>query len=153
MTRFRVAVPVRWSDLDAYGHVNNARMLTLLEEARIAAFWGDTAGGSPTAVLKTGPDADLLMFIASQRIEYLAPMPHHRELLDVEMWFGRLGGASMEVCYEVFSPVGHEPRILYVRAATTVVTVDRETGSPRRLPAEARAAWEHYRDEPIAFRS
>ena len=28
---------VRWSDLDAYGHVNNARFLTLYEEARVAA--------------------------------------------------------------------------------------------------------------------
>src|SRR5699024_10602173 len=32
-------IPVRWSDLDAYGHVNNAAMVRLLEEARIAAFW------------------------------------------------------------------------------------------------------------------
>ena len=50
MTRLHVPVPVRWSDLDAYEHVNNARMLTLLEEARIAAFWSDQAGGAPTAV-------------------------------------------------------------------------------------------------------
>src|SRR5699024_1528274 len=32
-------IPVRWTDLDAYGHVNNAAMVRLLEEARIAAFW------------------------------------------------------------------------------------------------------------------
>jgi acyl-CoA thioester hydrolase len=33
-----IPVPVRWTDLDAYGHVNNAAMVRLLEEARIAAF-------------------------------------------------------------------------------------------------------------------
>lgn len=38
MTRLHVPIAVRWSDLDAYEHVNNARMFTLLEEARIAAF-------------------------------------------------------------------------------------------------------------------
>ena len=27
---------LRWSDMDAYGHVNNARFLTLYEEARVA---------------------------------------------------------------------------------------------------------------------
>ena len=27
--------PLRWSDMDAYGHVNNVRFLTYLEEARI----------------------------------------------------------------------------------------------------------------------
>ena len=39
MTHFDITVPVRWSDVDGYGHVNNATMLRLLEEARIRAFW------------------------------------------------------------------------------------------------------------------
>ena len=30
---------MRWSDKDVYGHVNNARFLTLFEEARVAAFF------------------------------------------------------------------------------------------------------------------
>ena len=29
---FRTAVVVRWSDMDAYGHLNHARTVTLLEE-------------------------------------------------------------------------------------------------------------------------
>ncbi len=33
-----VDVPVRWGDMDAYGHVNNARYLTFFETARIAYF-------------------------------------------------------------------------------------------------------------------
>ena len=45
--RLAVPVRVRWSDLDAYGHVNNAALLTLLEEARVSAFWaGGTAAGT-----------------------------------------------------------------------------------------------------------
>lgn len=31
----RVLVPVRWSDMDANGHVNNARVATLIEDARL----------------------------------------------------------------------------------------------------------------------
>jgi acyl-CoA thioester hydrolase len=152
MTRLHVAIPVRWSDLDAHGHVNNARMFTLLEEARIAAFWGGGPASPPTAVLETGAGAEVLTLIAAQQIEYRAPIPYHREPLDVELWMGRLGGASLQVCYEVFSPVGHEPRTLYVRAATTIVLVDRDSGAPRRLPDEARAAWEPFVDEPLTFR-
>jgi len=34
--RIHVPIKLRWSDLDAYGHVNNAAMLTLLEESRIS---------------------------------------------------------------------------------------------------------------------
>ena len=37
--RFIHEVAVRWSDMDAYGHVNNARFLTLYEEARVAMFF------------------------------------------------------------------------------------------------------------------
>ena len=152
MTRLHVAVPLRWSDLDAYAHVNNARMFTLLEEARIAAFWGGGSSGAPTAVLTTGPGAESITLIAGQQIEYRAQIPYHREPLDVELWIGKLGGASLQVCYEVYSPVGEQPRTLYVRAATTIVLAERESGSPRRIDDSEREAWLPYVDEPLVFR-
>jgi acyl-CoA thioesterase FadM len=54
-------------------------------------------------VIEAGTDAGVLTLIAHQEIEYLAPVPYRREPLDVQMWFG-LGGSSIEVCYEVYSP-------------------------------------------------
>jgi acyl-CoA thioester hydrolase len=152
MTRLHVAVPLRWSDLDAYAHVNNARMFTVLEEARIAAFWGGGVGGAPTAVLTTGPGAASVTLIAGQQIEYLAQIPFHREPLDVELWIGKLGGASLQVCYEVYSPVKDEPRTLYVRAATTIVLADRETGEPRRISEAERDVWLPFVEAPLVFR-
>lgn len=152
MTRLHIPIPLRWSDLDAYEHVNNARMLTLLEEARISAFWSDPESTAPSAVLDTGPGSESMTLVAAQRVEYLAPIPFHREPLDVELWIGRLGGASFEVSYEIYSPVGIDPRTLYTRAASTIVLVDRATGAPRRLGEAARAAWQHYVEEPVAFR-
>lgn len=150
--RLHVAIAVRWSDLDAYEHVNNARMFTLLEEARIAAFWGGGAEGSPTAVLTTGPGAASITLIAAQQIEYRAPIPFHREPLDVELWISRMGGASLQVCYEIYSPIGIEPRTLYTVAATTIVLVDRASGAPRRITDDERGAWEPYLEAPVAFR-
>ena len=32
---YTAQVEVRWSDMDAFGHINHARMVTLMEEARI----------------------------------------------------------------------------------------------------------------------
>jgi acyl-CoA thioester hydrolase len=32
---FTTPVPVRWSDIDMYQHVNHATMVTILEEARV----------------------------------------------------------------------------------------------------------------------
>ena len=152
MTRLHVAIPLRWSDLDAYEHVNNARMFTLLEEARIAAFWGGGENGAPTAVLTTGPGSESVTLIAGQQIEYREQIPFHREPLDVELWIGKLGGASLQVCYEVYSPVGRVPRTLYVRAAATIVLADRETGAPRRITDDERAAWEPFLETPLEFR-
>ena len=152
MARLHVAIPLRWSDLDAYAHVNNARMFTLLEEARIAAFWGGGTNGPPTAVLTTGPGADSITLIAGQQIEYRAQIPYHREPLDVELWIGKLGGASLQVCYEVYSPAGDEPRTLYVRAATTIVLAERESGAPRRITDDEREAWAPFVEDPLVFR-
>ena len=163
--RLHVPIKLRWSDLDAYGHVNNAEMLRLLEEARIEAFWatddsGENAGavegsgeavGGSTAVLDGRPGADTLTLIARQEIEYLAPIPYLRQALDVQLWLGRLGGASLEVCYEVHSPVGSAEDELYARASTTIVLVDALTQRPRRITPVERAAWQPYVEEPVTF--
>ena len=155
--RLRVPTQLRWSDLDAYGHVNNARMLSLLEEARIQAFWisddtSEHAVGASTAVLDATPGANTVTLIARQEIEYLAPIPYQRQPVDIELWIGHMGGASLDVCYEVYSPVAVEPRVLYTRAVTTIVLVDAASERPRRIDDRERAAWEPYLGEPIAFR-
>ena len=151
--RIHVQIPLRWSDFDAYAHVNNAEMLRLLEEARIQAFWRPDEGGEgeATAALDARPGAETISLIARQEIEYLAPIPYMRAPIDIEMWIGRLGGASLEICYELYSPTGVTPRVLFTKAATTLVMVTAATGRPRRIPDELRLLWAPYVDEPIAF--
>jgi len=151
----RVHIPVqrRWGDQDALGHINNVSLLKILEEARLRAFWreGD-AGDSPVAVfdgdtVSTG--GRFATLIARQEIEYLLPVPYGRDPLDVQLWIGRLGGSTAEICYEVMSP---DSAVLYARATTVVVLVDTATGRPTRLPKDIRAAWEPYVEDPIAYR-
>jgi acyl-CoA thioester hydrolase len=152
--RLHVPIGLRWSDLDAYGHLNNVSMLRLLEEARIQAFWADGAGraaGATTAVLGGGPDADTLTFLARQEIEYLAVVPYLRSPLDIQIWFAKIGGASLEVCYEVWSPQGSAPKVLYTRASATIVLIDAASHRPRRIDPVERAAWEPYLDARIRF--
>jgi len=162
MARLHVPTRLRWADLDGYGHVNNADMLRLLEEARIEAFWTDAAAlgdggddlrlaGASTAVLDASPGADTLSLIARQEVEYLLPIPYMRQPLDIQIWIAQIGGASFEICYEVWSPAGVEPALLFTKAATTLVLVDRETMRPRRIRDYERAAWEPFLDEPIRF--
>ncbi len=157
--RLRLPIALRWGDFDAYGHVNNAEMLHLLEEARIQAFWRpdadeDGAGGEdapPTAILDARPGAEVVGLIARQEIEYLRPIPYQRRPLEVQLWIGRMGGASLDLCYEVFSPVGAQPRELFTRAATTLVMAESATGRPVRIPDEHREVWAPYVEDPIEF--
>ena len=152
--RLHIALPLRWSDFDAYAHVNNAEMLRLLEEARIQAFWrpdDGSADASATALLDARPGADTISLIARQEIEYVAPIPYMRAPIDIELWIGRIGGASAEVCYELYSPAGVVPRVLFTRAATTLVMVTAATGRPRRIADELRAAWAPYVEDPVSF--
>ncbi|TFD62730.1 acyl-CoA thioesterase [Cryobacterium suzukii] len=150
--KLHVPIRLRWSDLDAYGHVNNAEMLRLLEEARILALWvTEDDGAIGAAVLDGRPGAATLTLIARQEIEYLAPVPYLRQPLDVRLWLGKLGGASLDVCYEVYSPEGVTPELLYARATTTIVLVDAASERPRRINDTERAAWTPYLAAPIEF--
>lgn len=154
--KLHVPIRLRWSDLDAYGHVNNAEMLRLLEEARIQAFWvsedsDTTVVDASTAVLDGRPGAATLTLIARMEIEYLAPVPYLRQPVDVRLWLGKLGGASLEVCYEVWSPSGVGSEVLFARASTTIVLVDATSQRPRKINDVERAAWTPYLDEPVVF--
>ena len=153
--RLHNPVHLRWGDLDAVNHVNNTSMLKLLEEARVRAFWQPGPGeeAPSTAVLDSSIHSGMLTLIARQEIEYLAPVPYQRHPLDVQMWFGKVGGSSIEVCYDVYSPLETMElgRTLYARATTVIVKVDASSGRPMRLTAEERDAWSPYLGEPIVY--
>ncbi|MFG6401609.1 acyl-CoA thioesterase [Microbacterium sp. P04] len=155
--RVHVPIPLRWGDLDALGHVNNTSMLKLLEEARLRAFWkGDGTEPAPATavfemdVLESGGSSATL--IARQEIEYYRPVPYGQRPLDVQMWIGRIGGSSADICFEVYSPLGTEAPVLYARATVVVVIVDTSTGRPTRWNAIEREAWAPFVGTPIDYR-
>ncbi len=155
MTRLSTPIHLRWGDLDAYGHINNVEMLRIVEEARVRTFWrapdDSLEPAPPTAVLELNADSEVWSLVSRTEIEYLLPMPYTSAPIDVEVWLGRLGGASIDVCFELFSPSGVTPRLLYARAATTIVTVDAASGRPTRIPKHLTEAWAPYREDPIRF--
>jgi len=75
----------------------------------------------------------VLTLIARQEIEYLAPVPYQRRPLEVQMWFGKLGGSSVEVCYEVHNHPDSPERVLYARSTAIIVLVDAASGRPVRI--------------------
>jgi len=140
---YRVDVPLRWSDMDAYGHVNNVQLLRLLEDARVIAF--EQWFGQDRSLLKEG------VLVARHEIEYLAPLDFRHAPISVDMWVTNISGASFDLAYEVRDPeeVG---TTLYARAETALVAYDFATVSPRRLRPDERAVLKALVGEPVPFR-
>src|SRR5664279_5718842 len=80
---------MRWSDMDAYRHINNSAYLAYLEQARVAMFFERHEGFSGGTV------------IARHEIDYLRPVVYTPQPLRLELWIGELRGAAFTVHYEV----------------------------------------------------
>ncbi|MFF3558862.1 acyl-CoA thioesterase [Streptomyces sp. NPDC002574] len=135
MARHIYPCPMRWSDMDAFGHVNNVVFLRYLEEARVD-FMFRLAPGEGSASFTGGS------VIARHEIDYLRPLVHRHEPVTVETWVTKVGAASMTVAYEI-----KDGETVYVRASTIVVPYNLEQGRPRRITAEERAFLEEYYDD------
>ena len=123
--RFIYDAAVRWSDMDAYGHVNNARFLTLFEEARVAMFFvGAQAHGLGS--FEEG------IVIARHEVDYLKPVDYG-DSVRIEMWISQLRAASFTVSYEMF-----DGGALASRAKSVCVPYNLTEGYPRRLSAAER---------------
>lgn len=127
MPRHLFKCPLRWSDMDAYGHVNNVQYLRLLEEARVAMLFLEPK----TADVMT---LDGQLVVVRHEIDYLAPLVYRPEPIDIETWTTRVGGASFTVAYEV-----KDADNLYARARTVLAAIDKVTGRARRLSTEERS--------------
>jgi acyl-CoA thioester hydrolase len=129
--RFSYDVAVRWSDLDAFGHVNNARFLTLYEEARVAMFFTGARARGLTS-FEEG------IVIARHEIDYLRPVDYS-EPVRIELWISQLRPARFTVNYELF-----DDDVLASRARSVCVPYNLATQYPRRLTGQERDFLEPY---------
>src|SRR6201986_1478793 len=95
---FVAPVPVRWSDIDMYQHVNHATMVTILEEARVP-FLKEPFGADITTIG---------LLIADVRVTYKAQLRLADSPLQVTMWTKRRRAVDFTLGYEVRS-VGADP--------------------------------------------
>lgn len=119
----RTTIKVRGYHLDLYGHVNNARYLEFLEEARWAMFEERT---DLAALIADGP----ALVVVSLTINYRHPASMG-DALEVRTRLGRVGGRSAVVHQDVVL-VG--PGTPVADADITFVLLDPATG--RALPIE-----------------
>ncbi|MFG1676926.1 acyl-CoA thioesterase [Micromonospora sp. NPDC049282] len=133
--RFVYHCALRWSDLDAYGHVNNARFLTLYEEARVAMMF---AGGRAWGV---GSFVDGVV-IRRHEVDYLRPVDYAlgrssaeaAPTVRIELWVDEIRAASFSVAYELY-----DGDALAGTARSVLVPFDLSVQRPRRISADERA--------------
>ena len=163
-----VPTAVRWSDADAFGHVNNVAVLRLLEEARIAALdeLAVRVGDGGPSLLETG------VVVARHEIEYRRQLVWRRGPVPVRVWVTGVGGSSFELGYAVGGGEssgagaggggdgatgrgygdGVDGDALTSLATTTVVAMGPGGTAARRLTPAERAALRGWTGEPVPFR-
>ena len=99
-----VHVPARWGDMDAYGHVNNVAILSVMEEARVALFGPPPSSGQKPTVAPQPPIPlfDLVAegvqaLIAEHGIRYLAQLPYTGEPVPVRLSVEKVSAASVRM--------------------------------------------------------
>ena len=135
-------MPVRWSDVDLFGHVNNAAFLRFLDDARFAVF-------PQMGVDADGALMDTVHMVVKHEIDYLAAVPFTARPVVVELWVFRVGSSSVDFGYEVLS---HDGGTTLLLARSRMVQVDRASGRPRAFTDAEREAYQVHRDEGPALR-
>ena len=115
---------VRWGDLDAFGHVNNATYLVYAQEARYA--WSKM----------------LEMVVARAEVDFVAPIYAGDLYLDIEIWVNKIGNSSFGLTYEMKN--GDE---LVARVKTVQVTVSMDTKKSRPITDAERDFLTKYLEE------
>ena len=137
MGRFTAHVAMRWSDMDAYGHVNNVQFLTYVEEARVEMFKSVPLSGVDQVA------AGIL--VAASDIKYRRPLLHRHAPVPIDVWVTKVGAAHFCLGYEVYDHGG----VVYATASSTMVPYDFANGRPRRLSADEKSWLQEFTDQPV----
>jgi len=92
--RFYTDIPIRFGDLDVFGHLNNARYLTLMEHARYCymvhlGLWEES-----------GSFFDMRVIVADAHVAFLAPV-YLNQVVRVWTRVVQLGNKSFRYEYEL----------------------------------------------------
>ncbi|MDY7230104.1 acyl-CoA thioesterase [Hyalangium rubrum] len=122
--------PVHWSEMDAYGHVNNARYFVWFESARITYF--TRIGLVNMGHSGVGP------ILAATNADYLQPVVFPANLI-AGARVSRMGRTSITMEYAIADA---DKGTLYTRGGGVIVTIRYPSYEKISIPLEIRAAVE-----------
>lgn len=127
--RFYHPIEVRYGDLDPQGHVNNAKYLTFMEQARVAYI-------QHLGLWKYGSFMDLGIIIADAHVTFLAPI-HLDQPVRVGVHVSRLGNKSLTMEYRLED--GRDGKVL-ATGSSVLVTFDYRNEVSIPIPDDWRKA-------------
>jgi len=119
-------IPIRWGDMDAYGHVNNTVYFRYMEQVRV-----DYLESNGYAIVPTG----LSPVIINSSCTFLIPLSYPG-LVEVKMFLGAPGRSSIASRYEMRLQ-GDDA--LYATGAAKIVWIDMASGKSVAIPDDLRA--------------
>jgi acyl-CoA thioester hydrolase len=126
---------MRWSDMDAYGHVNNVVFLQYFEMARVDLFF-ERASLEERTGLRRGT------VVASHDIQYKLPVVYSPRPLDVQIWVSEVRAAAFRCHYEVY-----DHQRLAVTGSTLLVPFDFSINRPRRVTPDEKDFLARWSDD------
>ena len=120
-------LPIRWGDMDAYGHVNNTIYFRYMEQARCEWLEAMDIG------VGVGDDGPV---IVNASCTFLIPLTYPGTV-EVRTFVGEPGRSSIPTHVEM-RIVGDDR--IYAEGAAKVVWMDTRTGKSMPLPDKVRAA-------------
>ena len=119
-------IPVRWGDMDVYGHVNNTNYFRYCEQARVE--WCEGIG------FPVRTDAGEGIVLINAACTFLIPISYPATVL-VDMFVGEPGRSSVMTWYDL--RVEGDER-LYAEGSCKVVWMSHATGKSAPMPEELR---------------
>ena len=124
--RHRTRVEVRFRDIDAFGHVNNAVTSTYVEQARVRYLHD---------VLAVDPVGLMPLILATITVDYVSPI-FFRDSVDIGSRVDWIGTSSIAMSHGLWADDGRE----LARASSVLVTYDYDQARPMPVPDDWRAA-------------
>lgn len=135
--RHRTSLQVRFRDLDAFGHVNNAVFFSYVEMARIRYLLD---------VLEVEADFSTLpLILARVELDFRSPI-FFGDDLEVGTRVDRIGRTSFTMSHRV---TAGPDRRLVADVVSVLVTYDYATASPIRVPDDWRARMAEFEGRPL----
>ena len=124
----RVSMTVRWGDLDAFNHVNNATFLVYAQEARLAWLAGID-----------GPwfDESMMPVVAAAQVNFRRQLAWPGRIV-VELVTKRAGTSSLTIAHRIVAE--DDDDCIYADGEVVMVWIDPASGRSVPLPPAIRAA-------------